>query len=189
MIERFFNIKKYIPYGCYMTIFDIPFSKLYAEGKRKILIDVDNTMLPYDLEYPTREIKELFKSLKEMGYEIVLLSNNNEKRVSIVGDDLEVSYFAKAYKPLKKGFKKAMKKLNCEKKIVITIGDQLMTDILGSNRMGLDGILVKAIKRKTEKWYTKLNRKREENVLKRIKEFDVDKYNEIISVRGENIEN
>ena len=65
------------------------------------------------------------------------------------------------------------------------IGDQLMTDILGSNRMGLDGILVKAIKRKTEKWYTKLNRRRENNVMKKIKKLYLDKYNKIVSVRGE----
>ena len=64
-----------------------------------------------------------------------------------------------------------------------------MTDILGSNRVGLDGILVKAIKRKTEKWYTKLNRKREENVLRRIGKYNLKKYDEIMSVRGENIEN
>ena len=71
MIERLFKIKKYIPFGCYMTIFDIPFGKLYEEGKRKILIDVDNTMLPYDLKYPTDEIRKLFNDLKEMGYEII----------------------------------------------------------------------------------------------------------------------
>lgn len=189
MIERLFKIKKYIPFGCYMTIFDIPFGKLYEEGKRKILIDVDNTMLPYDLKYPTDEIQKLFNDLKEMGYEIILLSNNNYERVSLVGDELGVSYFAKAYKPLKCGFKKALRKLNCDKKEIITIGDQLMTDILGSNRVGLDGILVKAIKRKTEKWYTKLNRKREENVLRRIGKYNLKKYDEIMSVRGEDIEN
>lgn len=188
MLERLFKINKYIPYGCYKTIFDIPFNKLYESGKKKILIDVDNTMLPYDLEYPTDEIRSLFKELKEIGYEIILLSNNNKERVSKVALDLEIDYFAKAYKPLKKGFKKALKKLKCEKSEAVTIGDQLMTDVLGSNRCGLDGILVKAIKRKTEKWYTKLNRKREENVLKRIEKLNKDKYLEIMNIRGEKVE-
>lgn len=185
MIEKIFKINKYIPYNCYLTIFDIPFNKLYDEGKRKILIDVDNTMLPYDILLPTKEIKELFDELKDMGFEIILLSNNNKERVKLVADDLKIDYIAKAYKPLKKGFKKAQKMLKCENEEIITIGDQLMTDILGSNRMNMDGILVHPIKRKTEKWYTKLNRHREENVMKRIKKYDIEMYNKIMMVRGE----
>ena len=51
-----------------------------------------------------------------------------------------------------------------------------MTDILGSNRVGLDAILVRCLKRKSEKWYTKLNRRREMKVLKALEE----KYNDKI---------
>ena len=188
MLEKLFKVEKYIPYDCYLTIFDIPFDKLYEKGKRKILIDVDNTMLPYDLLLPTEEIKELFLKLKTMGYEIVLVSNNNKKRVGLVANDLEIKFIAKAYKPLKSGFKKALKIVNAKKTEIITIGDQLMTDILGSNRMGLDGILVKAIKRKSEKWYTKLNRRRENNVMKKIKVNNNEMYNKIMSIRGESLE-
>jgi len=185
MIEKLFKIEKYIPYDCYLTIFDIPFNKLYDEGKRLILIDVDNTMLPYDLLSATEEIIKLFSELKTIGFKIILVSNNNKVRVGKVAEELDIEYVAKAYKPLKGGFKKALKKVDFKKEEVITIGDQLMTDILGSNRMGLDGILVKAIKRKTEKWYTKLNRRRENNVMKKIKKLYFDKYNKIVSVRGE----
>ena len=185
MIEKLFKIEKYIPYDCYLTIFDIPFNKLYDEGKRLILIDVDNTMLPYDLLSATEEIIKLFSELKTIGFKIILVSNNNKVRVGKVAEELDIEYVAKAYKPLKGGFKKALKKVDFKKEEVITIGDQLMTDILGSNRMGLDGILVKAIKRKTEKWYTKLKRRRENNVMKKIKKLYLDKYNKIVSVRGE----
>lgn len=185
MIEKLFKIEKYIPYDCYLTIFDIPFNKLYEEGKRLILIDVDNTMLPYDLLSPTKEIINLFKDLKAIGFKIILVSNNNKVRVGKVALELDIEYVAKAYKPLKSGFKKALKKVDFKKEEVITIGDQLMTDILGSNRMGLDGILVKAIKRKTEKWYTKLNRRRENNVMKKIQKLYLEEYNKIVSVRGE----
>lgn len=189
MLEKLFKVEKYIPYNCYLTIFDIPFDKLYDEGKRKILIDIDNTMLPYDLLYPTDEIIKLFIELKKMGYEIILVSNNNKKRVGLVAKHLDVKYVAKAYKPLKSGFKKALKLVKCDKREIVTIGDQLMTDILGSNRMGLDGILVKAIKRKSEKWYTKLNRRRENNVVKKIKVVNREIYNKIMNIRGESLEN
>ena len=52
---------------------------------------------------------------------------------------------------------------------VITLGDQLMTDIFGSSRMKLDSILVHPIKKKSEHWYTRLNRRMEKFVVSRIK--------------------
>lgn len=47
------------------------------------------------------------------------------------------------------------------------IGDQLLTDIVCANKIGVTNILVKSISRKTERWYTRINRLREEKVLKK----------------------
>lgn len=184
MIEKLFKLELYIPKYCYQTIYEIPFLKLYNEGKRSIFIDIDNTMISYDLEKPTKAVKDLIHDVKNMGYEVIILSNNNKKRVKTVAMDLDVDYFYKTKKPLKGGFKKALKLTKYKKEEIITIGDQLITDILGSNRVGLDAILVRCIKRKSEKWYTKLNRRREKNVLKRLEVLYNDKYQEIIKVRG-----
>ena len=83
-------------------------------------------------------------------------------------------------KPLKCGLRKALKYLDVKNKNeVISVGDQLMTDVLGSKRSNIDCILVKPLKKSNEKWYTKLNRKNEKHVLKRIKKFNEQIYREI----------
>ncbi len=184
MIEKIFDLKLYIPKYCYLTIYEIPFLKLYQEGKRSVFIDIDNTMISYDLAKPTKAVKDLFSHLKEMGYEIIILSNNRRKRVKLVADELGVSYFYKTRKPLKGGFKKALKLTKYSKEEIITVGDQIMTDILGSNRVGLDAILVRCLKRSSEKWYTKLNRRREKNILKGLEKNYPTEYKKIIEVRG-----
>ena len=62
---------------------------------------------------------------------------------------------------------------------VVIIGDQLMTDIYGANRFGVYNILVNPLKRKTEKWYTRFNRKIEIKMLEKIKKKNKKEYNEL----------
>ena len=75
-------------------------------------------------------------------------------------------------KPSKKALKKIMKKHNVKNNQIAVIGDQLVTDILGFNRLGVYSILVKTIDKKTQKWYTKINRIREIKILKEIKKIN-----------------
>ena len=63
--------------------------------------------------------------------------------------------------------------------MIIALGDQLVTDILGFNRLGLYSVLVKTIDKKTQKWYTKINRLREKKILKNIKKTNSEIYRKI----------
>ncbi len=172
MIQFFLRTKLFIPRGHYATIYDIDFQTLYHNiGKRVLLIDLDNTLIPYDEIKASPKQKTFIKKLKTMGYEIVLISNNRTYRVKHYADDLGVRYVANAKKPLKSGFKKAMRHTDSyyQKGEMLVIGDQLMTDVYGARRCGYDVILVKPIRQKTEKWYTRLNRWLEQKMLKKIK--------------------
>lgn len=171
-------LKKFIPNYIEKTIFDVDFKKIYESGKRYILSDLDNTLLPYDLEIATPDIKNWINDLQELGFTLIILSNNHKDRVEKFSNDLNLKYFNTCRKPLKRGFKKALKYIKIEylnnesndiKDKVITLGDQLMTDIFGSSRMKLDSILVHPIKKKSEHWYTRLNRRMEKFVVSRIK--------------------
>ena len=66
-----------------------------------------------------------------------------------------------------------------DKDKVIVIGDQLMTDIWAANRFGVYNILVNPLKKKTEKWYTKINRKTEYKMLDKIKSNYSQKYKDL----------
>lgn len=183
MLQDFFKLKNFLPAACYKTVFDIDYSKLYENGIRIILIDLDNTLIPYDIHEAMQEHIELFKTIKSFGFKIIIISNNKEERVKKFASAVNCEYIFSALKPLKKGYKRALKQLqDYDNHEIIAIGDQLMTDVFGSSRVKIKCILVKAIKKPSEKWYTKINRYFESKVLKRIKKHYPDKYQEIIKL-------
>lgn len=172
-------IKKYIPSDCYKTIFDIDFDKLYNEGIRGLLFDIDNTILPYGLKIPQQKHIEFMKCLKDKGFKICLISNNNNKRVNLVADKLDVLGVSKAMKPHKKGYLKASELLKIDIDKLTMIGDQMLTDIAGANKLGIKTILVQTIIIKKQKWYTKINRLREKGILRKLKKEDKGMYEKL----------
>ena len=76
MLERFFP-DEYIS-----STYAIPFDRLYEEGYRGIIFDIDNTLVPHGAPADERA-KQLFRDLKELGYSCCLLSNNQEPRVKM----------------------------------------------------------------------------------------------------------
>lgn len=170
MIHLFLKTKQFIPTEFHDSFFDIDFQKLYDNGKRIILTDLDNTLISYEEFKPTKIILDKIQELESMGFEIVLISNNSVSRITDFCEGTDLKGIGNARKPLRIGFKKALNstKLNRKEKTVV-IGDQLMTDIFGANRFDIDSILVNPLKKKTEKWYTKFNRKIEYKMLEKIK--------------------
>lgn len=131
------------------STYSIDFDKLYKEGYRGIIFDVDNTLVPHGAPADERAIA-LFAHLKELGFSCMLLSNNKELRVKKFNDAIHVNYIYKAKKPLPKNYKRAMHKMGTNKENTIFIGDQIFTDVLGGNLAGLRTILVKPIHPKEE---------------------------------------
>ena len=184
-------LKKFIPTIIEKSLYDIDFNALYNKGKRFILSDLDNTLIPYDLEFADDILKARIKEIEDLGFVLIIVSNNKKARVQKFSHDLGLKCFHSALKPLNSGLGKALKYIRKTylkdksikeiKESVITIGDQLMTDILASNLIKLDSILVRPIKKKSEKWYTKLNRIYERFVIKRIKKKAYNVYEEILA--------
>ncbi len=171
-------IKKLIPDCYYKTILDIPYTKLYEEGYRLILTDLDNTLISYLEKEPTEALFSWKKMVEEIGFEIILVSNSRKDRVEHFAKLLGLKFVKFAKKPLKFGLKKGMRIANKKynKTQILEIGDQLMTDVFGSKRVGLYTILVKAIDRKTEIFTTRWNRRMEEHFLKRIQKKYPEEY-------------
>ena len=169
MLHLCLKTKNFIPNEYHNSVYDIDFEKLYKEGYRLILSDLDNTLISYDQYEPSKENLELIKKVREIGFEIILVSNNIQSRLDKYTKDLDIIGLANARKPLNIGTRKAINLANTkDKDKIIFIGDQLMTDIWGAKRFGLYSVLVDPIKQKTEKWYTKLNRRTEYKMLDKI---------------------
>lgn len=164
---------KYIPNDVFCTINDIDFNKLYEEGYRFIISDLDNTLASYQETKPTDELIKKINEIQKIGFKFYLVSNNNSVRISLFNSILKTDGFlAKANKPKIKKLEKYLSDNNINKNETIGLGDQLVTDILGFNTLGVYSILVKTIDKKTQKWYTKINRIREKAIIKNIKKIN-----------------
>lgn len=127
----------------------IDFKKLYDQGYRAVIFDVDNTLVPHGEPADERAIA-FFKELKEIGFSSMLLSNNKEPRVKMFHDATGVDYIYKANKPMPANYRKAMELMGSKKENTLFVGDQIFTDVMGGNLAGIRTILVKPIHPKEE---------------------------------------
>ncbi len=140
---------KFYPGEYLDSTYEIDFDRLYAEGYRGVIFDIDNTLVPHGAPADERA-KKLFAHLKELGYRCVLLSNNKEPRVKMFHDVVKVDYIFKAGKPAVKNYVRAMELMRTDTTNTIFVGDQIFTDVYGANRAGIRTILVKPIHPKEE---------------------------------------
>ena len=143
MFERFFPDERID------STYEIDFEKLYDEGYRGLIFDIDNTLVPHGARADDRAVA-LFRRLKRLGYVCCLLSNNQVERVEMFNEDVQVEYIYNAHKPSTRNYRKAMEILGTDVGNTICIGDQLFTDVYGAKRAGIRNILVKPIHPKEE---------------------------------------
>nr|WP_317282429.1 YqeG family HAD IIIA-type phosphatase [uncultured Sellimonas sp.] len=142
-------LKQFFPDDYIASTYKIPFEKLYEEGIRGVIFDIDNTLVPHGAPADDRA-KKLFLKLKKLGYECCLLSNNQETRVKMFNEEIGVHYIFNAHKPSVKNYEKAMRLMGTDKKTTLFVGDQLFTDVWGAKRCGIRNILVRPIHPKEE---------------------------------------
>ena len=142
-------LAKFYPNEYLDSAYQIEYERLFREGYRGIIFDVDNTLVPHGA--PADEAaKKLFARLKKLGYQCCLLSNNKEPRVKMFNDQVQVQYIFKAGKPKVSGYERAMELMGTDKSNTLFVGDQIFTDVYGANRAGILTILTKPIHPKEE---------------------------------------
>lgn len=141
--------KTFFPDEYMASTYVIPFEKLYEEGYRGVIFDIDNTLVPHG-EPADARAKKLFERLREIGFQSCLISNNQEARVKMFNEDAKTNYIYNAHKPSTKNYYKAMEIMGTEKNNTFFVGDQLFTDVWGAKRAGIHNILVKPIHPKEE---------------------------------------
>lgn len=139
------------------SIYKINYDKLKENGIKCLLFDLDNTCVPYTDKTPTKKLKDFFEELTEKGFKVIIFSNSPRKRLEPIKKILNVDCCASAKKPSKKKFLKVLKIYNYNLSEVAIIGDQLLTDILGGNRVGITTILVNPLS-DIDMPFTKFNR-------------------------------
>lgn len=130
------------------TLYDIEIAELQARGIAGIIFDLDNTIVPWGTYDLCPEVVDWLEELRQNGFQICLLSNNTSKRVEEIAVQLEIPFVSKAFKPFKNGFRQAAAAMQLHGREVAVIGDQLFTDVLGGNRLGMFTIWVKPLSTK-----------------------------------------
>ena len=143
MLECFYP-KEYLD-----STYQIDFEKMYRQGYRGIIFDIDNTLVPHGLPADERALA-LFRRLKSIGYKVTMLSNNKEPLVKMFCDAVEAPYIYKAGKPKPEKYRQAMKNMGTDNRNTLFVGDQIFTDVWGANKAGIYAILVKPIHPKEE---------------------------------------
>lgn len=141
--------EKFFPDEYVASTYVIPFEKLYEEGYRGVIFDIDNTLVPHGAPADERA-KKLFARLKKIGFASCLISNNQEPRVKMFNEEIQTQYIFNAHKPSTKNYIRAMELIGTDKTNTVFVGDQLFTDVWGAKRAGIRNILVKPIHPKEE---------------------------------------
>ena len=148
------------------SIYTINYKKLKKNGIKCLLFDLDNTIAPYKVNVPDQKVKELFARLEE-DFKVIIVSNSGKNRLRPFKEKLNVDVAFSSKKPLKTKYKKILSLYKFKIDEVACIGDQLLTDILGANRMGFTSILVNRVA-KYEMFPTRVNRFIEKRILNKL---------------------
>lgn len=161
-------LKLLCPNAYVKSILELDLDFLKQKGILLLLFDLDNTLVEWDKDVLEPQIEKWFQIAKKKGFQLCILSNNNRERVETISTILDVPFIHKAIKPRKKAFLQAMKDFSSSCERTAVIGDQIFTDVLGGNRLGLYTILVTPLT-KADFWGTKIiNRNLEKIVLKKL---------------------
>ncbi|MGB4985088.1 MAG: YqeG family HAD IIIA-type phosphatase [Erysipelotrichaceae bacterium] len=162
-------LRRFQPTLCVNHYLDIKMSTLNNYGCRYLFCDIDNTLVAYYEKTPNEQVENFLKVLKENDITIILISNNTLQRVSTFAKEIDAPYYHNATKPLKRTYKKIIEDFNIsDLSTIVCLGDQLMTDIYGANKMHLKSILTKPMVTK-DLFCTKLNRFLERHIFQSLK--------------------
>lgn len=124
---------------------DLTAGFLKDNGIRLLMLDFDNTIVPYTTSTPTEEMDRWLKDMLASDITLCVVSNSHKDRVKIFCEAYGMHCITHANKPFSKGIRQCLSEYGIAPEACALCGDQIFTDTLGSNCAGVRSILVKAI--------------------------------------------
>ena len=144
-------------------ITDITIELLNKHDIKALLLDVDNTMSTHHGTILTDGLTEWLAKMSDSGIKLMVLSNSKRFRIEPFAARIGLPFISLGCKPLPTGYLRGVKALGEKRKNVAIVGDQIFTDILGGNAVGIKTILLTPIKLE-DGWSFKLRRKLEKKL-------------------------
>ena len=126
-------------------ITDLTVERLHAWGVRLLMMDFDNTIVPYTTNEPTEEVRQWLQMMKKSDIQLCVVSNSKNERVLVFCRKFGIDCITHAKKPFPKGIRECLERYQLPASDCALVGDQIYTDTLGANGCGVRSILVKAI--------------------------------------------
>ena len=165
-------LEKFVPDKYYKSIFEVNYKSLKKIGIKCLIFGLNNTLVPEGVNMPDKKIKDFMEDLKDMGFEIIIVSNQPKKSVVPFKEGLCVDSAYLSMKPFKFKYKKILKLFNYNNCDVACIGSNFLFDIYGANRMDFTSILVNPVSI-DEYAVTKLTRKIENIIVDKLTKKDL----------------
>ena len=118
---------------------------LTQQGIELLMLDFDNTIVPYTTSQATEEMDAWIKNILASSLKVCVVSNSRKDRVKIFCDRYGIPCITHARKPFSKGIQACLARFDLPASQCALAGDQIFTDTLGANCAGVTSILVKAI--------------------------------------------
>ncbi len=118
-----------------------------------LILDVDNTLSTHHGQVLTDGLEEWLELMKQEGIGLMVLSNSKEERVKPFAAKINLPFISLGLKPLPFGYRRALKALGSKRKNTAIVGDQIFTDVLGGNMVGVKTLLLTPIKLETTKGF------------------------------------
>ncbi|MBR4073359.1 MAG: YqeG family HAD IIIA-type phosphatase [Clostridia bacterium] len=128
---------------------DITVGMLKKRNIKALILDVDNTLSTHHGQVLTDGLTEWLQCMRDNGIAMTVLSNSNSKRLTPFAEKIGLDFISLGLKPLPFGYLRALKRLGTKKSETAIVGDQIFTDTLGGNLVGLNTILLTPIKPET----------------------------------------
>ena len=124
---------------------DVTPELLDERGIRLLMLDFDNTIVPYTTSVPTPEMDAWLKAMAASHITVCVASNSHKDRVKIFCGGYGIPCITHAKKPFSKGINECLARFGIPAAQAALVGDQIFTDTLGGNCAGVTTILVEAI--------------------------------------------
>lgn len=168
--EILFLFAKFKPTWMVEAIYQITPEQLHKQGIKAVLTDLDNTLIAWNNPNGTDELRDWLKQMETAGIPVIVVSNNNAQRVAKALEQLDLDYIARALKPFARGINEAVDRLQLDKRSVVMVGDQIMTDVRAAHAAGVRSILVQPVV-DSDGWNTRINRFFEGHIMNHLKKI------------------
>ena len=127
------------------AVTDLTPEVLLGQGIRLLMLDFDNTIVPYTTDRPTEAVSHWLETMESSDVQICVVSNSRKDRVKVFCKKYGIPCITRAKKPFSRGIRQCLGRYAFPPEQCALVGDQIFTDTLGANGCGVRSILVPAI--------------------------------------------